>query len=157
MENNFKNARELCKLSQKYVALELGVSAPIVSEWESGRKTPTVENLLKLKKLYKTSVDYLLGLTDEPGMIPVPEDLSLRGITDPEEKEQILSALSNRLQAHEALILKDAVITSKALSLSDKALQIAIAYEIADADSKDICNIALKKYLSMPIDEAKTG
>lgn len=157
MENNFKIARELCGLSQKYVSLELGVSAPTVSEWESGRKTPTVENLLKLKKLYGTTADYLLGVTNEPGILPVPDELSLRGITDPDEKAHLLSAISNQLQMREFRILKDAVITSKTLSLSDKALQIAFAYEIADADSKGICDIALKQYLPIASGKSQTG
>ena len=131
MKNNFKEARELCELSQKYVSVELGVSAPTVSEWESGRKTPTVENLLKLKDLYGTTVDYLLGLTDDPGAQAVPDDLSQRRV------------------------LKDAANKEKALSLSNRALQIAFAYEVAKKDARDICDIALKPYMPEDAEDSK--
>jgi transcriptional regulator with XRE-family HTH domain len=62
--NNIKKARETAKFSQKEVALTLKVSPPTVSEWESGKKNPTVENLKKLSELFSCSIDYLLGKTD---------------------------------------------------------------------------------------------
>lgn len=68
--NNFRLARERKELSQKYVALTLKVSAPTVSEWESGRKTPTVDNLLALCDLYEQTSDFLLGReTEKPPAI----------------------------------------------------------------------------------------
>ena len=47
-------------MSQKYVALSVGVSAPMVSQWESGIKKPSKENLVKLANLFGVSTDYLL-------------------------------------------------------------------------------------------------
>ena len=57
---NIRIAREKRGLSQKQVAITLGVSAPAVSDWESGKKTPSSENLLKLSALLDVSIDYLL-------------------------------------------------------------------------------------------------
>ena len=59
--NRIKEARIAAGLSQKYVALALGVAAPSVSYWESGRNTPTTENYKALSDLLNVSVDYLLG------------------------------------------------------------------------------------------------
>lgn len=63
---HFKEAREARGMSQKFVALSLGVKPPNVSRWEAGVTFPTVENLIALAKLYGVSVDYLLGLDELP-------------------------------------------------------------------------------------------
>jgi len=63
--NSIKQARINVGLSQKEVAITLGVSSPTVSEWEAGKKTPTVANIKALSKLYGVSADVLLDLSDE--------------------------------------------------------------------------------------------
>lgn len=62
----FRECREQARLTQKYVALSLGVSSPSVSDWEKGNTKPTIENLIALANLYRVSVDYLLGVSDVP-------------------------------------------------------------------------------------------
>lgn len=54
--------RQLLKLSQKEVAAAIGVSASIISNYESSERVPSVENLMALAGLYRCSVDYLLGI-----------------------------------------------------------------------------------------------
>ena len=54
--------RKLSKLSQKEVAKAIGVSPFIISNYESGERTPSVECLMALAGLYRCSTDYLLGL-----------------------------------------------------------------------------------------------
>lgn len=53
--------RERAGISQKNVAQRLGVSPAIISAYENGERTPSLENLLALSYLYKCSTDYLLG------------------------------------------------------------------------------------------------
>jgi len=48
-------------LSQKEVARTLRISPAIISSYESGERTPSLEKLLALSNLYKCSTDYLLG------------------------------------------------------------------------------------------------
>lgn len=69
------------KLSQKEVAITIGVSASVISNYESGERTPSVESLMALANLYRCSTDYLLGL-------------------EPSEKDKILdiSMLNSRQQ-----------------------------------------------------------
>lgn len=54
--------RQLLKLSQKEVAVAIGVSPSIISNYESSERVPSVENLMALAGLYRCSVDYLLGI-----------------------------------------------------------------------------------------------
>ena len=73
--NRIKEAREKRGLTQKYVALSLGVKGPSVSAWESGKTFPSAENLAALAELYGVSIDYLMGKTDDaPGQ--APEDVN---------------------------------------------------------------------------------
>ncbi|MBQ6815427.1 MAG: helix-turn-helix transcriptional regulator [Lachnospiraceae bacterium] len=54
--------RQLSKLSQKEVASAIGISPSVISNYESGERTPSVEILMALASLYRCSTDYLLGL-----------------------------------------------------------------------------------------------
>lgn len=53
--------RQLKNLSQKEVAKAINVSASIVSNYEKGERTPSLEILMALARLYQCSTDYLLG------------------------------------------------------------------------------------------------
>lgn len=55
-----RQTREQQGLSQKRLAELLGVSQPTVSDWESGRKNPTLDNLTKIAELLGCSVDSLV-------------------------------------------------------------------------------------------------
>lgn len=57
--------RLLMNLSQKEVASSVGVSASIISNYESSERTPSVEILMALARLYQCSTDYLLGFDKE--------------------------------------------------------------------------------------------
>lgn len=57
-----RECREKAHLSQKMVALEVGVRPPTVSQWESGVKKPSRKNIIKLANLYHVSADYLLDM-----------------------------------------------------------------------------------------------
>ncbi len=60
-----KGLREDRDLLQKDVAKVLNVTQVAYSCYEIGRRQIPVEALIKLSLFYNTSVDYLLGLTDE--------------------------------------------------------------------------------------------
>ncbi|WP_318646856.1 helix-turn-helix domain-containing protein [Oscillibacter hominis] len=52
-------------LSQKQVAELLGVSRKTYGDYEKGRSRIRARQMIVLADLYHTSVDYLIGLTDE--------------------------------------------------------------------------------------------
>lgn len=72
--SNIRNARLKKGISQKEVAITLGVSAPSVSDWESGKKKPNGDNLIKLSALLGVSTDYLLGNDDTKKAPTLDED-----------------------------------------------------------------------------------
>jgi transcriptional regulator with XRE-family HTH domain len=61
-----KECRQRANMTQQYVALTLGIKPPSVSNWESGKTQPTMDNLIELSKLYNVTTDYLLGLSGNP-------------------------------------------------------------------------------------------
>lgn len=63
--DKLQSQRMLHKLSQKEVASILGVSAAVISNYENGERTPSVEMLMSLAGLYHCSADYLLGLSKD--------------------------------------------------------------------------------------------
>lgn len=55
-----KEHRTKCKMTQEFVAEQLGVSRQAVSKWENGTSDPSTANLLALSKLYGISAEDLL-------------------------------------------------------------------------------------------------
>ena len=67
MDNQYprlKDLREDHDLSQQQVADYLGMKQPQYSRYERGLRDVPTDVLIKLAKLYTTSTDYLLGLTN---------------------------------------------------------------------------------------------
>ena len=62
--------REQNGLSQIQLQMKTGIDQAMLSRYESGERTPSVEKLLILSRYFGTSVDYLLDLTDEPTPYP---------------------------------------------------------------------------------------
>lgn len=60
-----KDLREDHDMYQKEVAKLLGISQQYYSEYEKGKRTIPLQHLITLAKHYNTSIDYIVGLTDE--------------------------------------------------------------------------------------------
>ena len=61
-----KDLREDHDLSQKDIADLLHTTRQQVSKWETGFQMMGVDKYIKLAQYYNISVDYLLGLIDDP-------------------------------------------------------------------------------------------
>jgi len=61
-----RNLREDKDLSQKEMAAVLNVAQTTYSDYERGKLNIPVEILKKLAVFHKTSIDYLVELTDDP-------------------------------------------------------------------------------------------
>lgn len=59
-----KDLREDRDFSQQYVAEYLSMKQPQYSRYERGLRDIPTDILIKLAKLYNTSTDYILGLTN---------------------------------------------------------------------------------------------
>ena len=65
MARQYKLARKMKKITLTAAAKELGISQPTLSSWESERKAPSIEGLIRMSEYYHVSTDFLLGLTTE--------------------------------------------------------------------------------------------
>lgn len=64
--NRIRDLREDQDLPQRELAALLHVSQTTYSRYETGMLDIPGSSLIALARFYKTSVDYLLGLTDNP-------------------------------------------------------------------------------------------
>ena len=65
MARQYRLARKIKKIALTAAAKELGVSQPTLSSWESERKAPSIDGLIRMAQYYGVSTDFLLGLTNE--------------------------------------------------------------------------------------------
>lgn len=53
-----KNKRKELNFTQEYLAKELNISRQAVSKWEKGLSEPSMDNLVKLSKIFGVDIDY---------------------------------------------------------------------------------------------------
>lgn len=70
MKIRMKDLRTDNDLTQKEIAEAIGITQRKYSYLETGKQQWPDELLVRLAELYHTSVDYLLGLTDNPRPYP---------------------------------------------------------------------------------------
>ena len=56
--------RELLGISKQKASKMIGVSQPTYLRYESGEREPSIHVLREIAKVFNTSVDYLLGISD---------------------------------------------------------------------------------------------
>ena len=100
----FKEARIRKRLKLTEVAQTLGVTQPTISSWESERKSPSLDMVVKMAELYGVTTDYLLGRNTEftPGRTsPIPSEIlpTLDGkpVWIPEHGWALVNGTSNSL------------------------------------------------------------
>ena len=77
MELRLRDLREDRDLTQKVLADYLGVHQTTYSDYERGKRNIPWEALSKLADFYRTSIDYLLGRTDQRKPYPRREEEAL--------------------------------------------------------------------------------
>ena len=65
MKFRLKNLREEYGMTQQELADKLFLTQKTINSYERGRTQPNMETLCKLSDIFDTSIDYLLGLTNE--------------------------------------------------------------------------------------------
>ena len=65
MRLRIRDLREDSDLTQSKIAKILGCTQQTYSRYETGEITIDIYSLEKLAKFYKTSIDYLVGLSDK--------------------------------------------------------------------------------------------
>ena len=70
MFKRIRDLREDADLNQTKVAQHLGMSQTGYSKYETGENDIPTAILIKLAKFYNTSIDYILGETDQKERYP---------------------------------------------------------------------------------------
>lgn len=98
-----KNLRHNAGLSQKEVAEDLNCSNSCVSDWETGRREPSISDLIKLSKYFNVSVDYIIENAIDEDIVNEPPSK----LTEIEEELlSIFNLLSSEDQKKAIKILK---------------------------------------------------
>jgi len=61
-----RDCREDNDYKQEYVGKVLGINQRVYSNYETGKRQIPITHLIELALLYGTSLDYLVGITDNP-------------------------------------------------------------------------------------------
>lgn len=61
-----KELRTKRKLTQSEFAKQFNISNGAIGNWESGKRTPDSDMLVKIANFFNVTTDYLLGNSDEP-------------------------------------------------------------------------------------------
>lgn len=65
MQTRIRDMREDADLTQKQIAEYLMCDQSLYSKYERGERAVPLEIMVKLAQFYKTSIDYLVGLTND--------------------------------------------------------------------------------------------
>ena len=57
--SRLRTLRKERNLTQKVVAEALDISKPVLSQYETNQRTPSVERLISLARFYQASIDYI--------------------------------------------------------------------------------------------------
>jgi len=120
-----KKRREDIGFSQGQVAQLENISQAYLSNLENGRNEPAVWKLLfRLAKRYRTTADYLLGLTDDPALITIGSI-----------KQEDLRVSYEARSAEEARFIRELLSLIKETTLQDQRLLQDFAQRLAQSDS----------------------
>ena len=61
-----KELRKSKKITQLTLALKLKTNQNTISRYESGERAPGINEIIEIADYFDVSVDYLLGVTDNP-------------------------------------------------------------------------------------------
>jgi transcriptional regulator with XRE-family HTH domain len=67
--DRLRTARQLRGLSQSELAERAGLQPSAVSHFETGRRSPSFDNLKGLSEALEVTTDYLLGRTEDPSVV----------------------------------------------------------------------------------------
>lgn len=115
LSENIKTRREKLKLSQEYVAEQLGVSRQAVSKWETGQSEPTASNLIQLAAVLEMNLSELVA--------PNKNDKAQASF----EKEQTSTKPNFILRAN---LIKIAIISQAAFLFTCTS----VIYQLRDSD-----------------------
>ena len=77
--NRLKALRNKAGLTQKQLAIRMGVTSSVVSYYELSERNPSPDVLIQLASIFHVTTDYLLGIQKDP-----EESLDISGLSNDE-------------------------------------------------------------------------
>ncbi len=127
MKNRIVLAREYAGLTQKELAIKMGISPSTLNGYEKGNHDPKSPGLISIAQICGVTVDYLLGLTERP------EDNFVVTITDTDPQIDELNRNAQRLNAP---ALQKLVVYSEDLIMNPANLKKTPG-ELSASDGRD--------------------
>ena len=87
-------------LTQELLSVQTGISQANLSRIECGLVSPDAADLIRLSAFFCVSVDYLLGLTDQPAILCSSMMESLNRLNYLEEELRLLQGLNPCQRSH---------------------------------------------------------
>lgn len=76
--NRIRDLREEHELTQKELSSMIGLTPKMISFYENNQRTPPIDILLKLAKIFDVDINYLLGISDSATYKHSSSELSLQ-------------------------------------------------------------------------------
>lgn len=73
-DERLKSLRKKCGYTQVSLAETLGVSKGTVAMWETGKRTPDFETLIRLSDLFDVRTDYIFGKSNDSSSAKLSDD-----------------------------------------------------------------------------------
>ena len=109
--DNLRIARRNSKINQKAAAKTLNISVATLVRYENGVEQPNIEVLISMAKLYKVSINYLVGIEDYNSITETEPKLS-------KSEQQILklyNSISNESKEKAIKLLKSLAKSEKTI------------------------------------------
>lgn len=116
-----RELREARGMQQKELAIDLHVTQPTISDWESGKKVPSARSTQKIADYFGVTLDYLLGrdeVSDQerkqlgpsavriPVLGSIPAGIPIEAIEDIIDWEEIPTSMCSGSREYFALLVK---------------------------------------------------
>lgn len=99
VENRIRGLRKECKMTQIRLSIELEVSQETVSAYERQEHYPSIDVLIKMRKIFHASSDYILGLSNIRNPIE-PKDFNSTELLLIEQFRDLTDYKKERLQVY---------------------------------------------------------
>ena len=73
--SSLRRFRKAFGLTQDDVAEAIGIFRPLYTKYEGDKNMPSVDTVMKIAVAFNVSMDYLVGLSDEPRPVPAEKTL----------------------------------------------------------------------------------
>lgn len=135
---NLKKKRQESGLKQQEIADMMQVNRVTYTNWENGKREPTLENVVKLAKILKTTTDNLLVLTiySKLDLLRFLDDFDVSDIKnfEKDDVDKLKFAIMFEMTRNKvnALNLKDDLILKYKLDKNEREILNTIFSEVQD-------------------------